>query len=57
MDAPLVVGIEELEAHLHELSQAPDTPLQAKLFDGVELQLTSKSEKASLNAHDCEDGW
>jgi hypothetical protein len=38
-----VAGAEELEEHLQLVLQAPDTPLNAKLFDEVELQLTGKS--------------
>jgi hypothetical protein len=37
-----VTGLEELESHLQQLVDAPDTPLNAKLFDEVELQLTGK---------------
>jgi hypothetical protein len=37
-----VTGLEELECHLQQLVDAPDTPLNAKLFDEVELQLTGK---------------
>ena len=37
-----VTGLEELELHLQHLIQAPDTPLNASLFDEVELQLTGK---------------
>jgi hypothetical protein len=35
-----VTGSEELESHLQILLQSPDTPLDAKLFDEVSLQLT-----------------
>ncbi|CZR65642.1 uncharacterized protein PAC_15542 [Phialocephala subalpina] len=35
-----VTGLEELEKHLEVLVEAPETPLNAKLFDEVELQLT-----------------
>ncbi|KUJ14508.1 uncharacterized protein LY89DRAFT_589726 [Mollisia scopiformis] len=34
-----ITGLEELEKHLDILLEAPDTPLDAKLFDEVELQL------------------
>jgi hypothetical protein len=35
-----ITGLEELEAHLKQVTDDPDTPLNAKLFDEVELQLT-----------------
>ncbi len=35
-----ITGLEELERHLQQLVEAPETPLDAKLFDEVELQLT-----------------
>lgn len=35
-----ISGLDELEIHLEQLVEAPDTPLNAKLFDDVELQLT-----------------
>lgn len=34
-----ITGLEELEAHLAQIIDDPDTPLNAKLFDEVELQL------------------
>lgn len=34
-----VTGLEELEKHLGVVLDAPETPLDAKLFDEVELQL------------------
>lgn len=41
MDEPVrIVGLEDLEAHLEQLVDDPQTPLNAKLFDDVELQLT-----------------
>jgi hypothetical protein len=42
MDQMPITGLEELERHLQRLVEAPDTPLDAKLFDEVELQLTGK---------------
>lgn len=39
-----IIGLEELERHLKQLVQSPDTPLDAKLFDEVELQLTGESD-------------
>jgi len=42
MDQIPVTGLEELEMHLMHLAEAPSTPLNAKLFDEVELQLTGK---------------
>lgn len=34
-----VTGLEELDNHLDELIEDPNLPLNAKLFDDVELQL------------------
>jgi hypothetical protein len=42
MDQIPITGLEELERHLQQLVEAPDTPLDVKLFDEVELQLTGK---------------
>ena len=42
MDGIPVSGLEELEQHMKELAEAPDTPVNAKLFDDVELQLTGR---------------
>lgn len=42
MDDIPITGLEELERHLQHLIEAPDTPLDANLFDEVELQLTGK---------------
>ncbi|TGO44565.1 hypothetical protein BOTNAR_0794g00020 [Botryotinia narcissicola] len=38
-DTP-IFKLEELEAHLQDLVNSPDTPIDTKLFDAVELQLT-----------------
>ncbi|KAK0111760.1 hypothetical protein ONS95_002095 [Cadophora gregata] len=38
-DVP-ITGLEELERHLQHVVDTPETPLDAKLFDEVELQLT-----------------
>jgi hypothetical protein len=38
-----VHGLEELERHVQQLAEAPETPVDAKLFDEVELQLNGKS--------------
>ena len=46
-----VTGLEELESHLQQLVEAPDTPLNAKLFDEVELQLTGKLRLISLSGN------
>lgn len=35
-------GLSELQAHIDVLAEAPDTPVNAKLFDDVELQLTGR---------------
>lgn len=43
MDVTPITGLEELEAHVRQLIDDPSTPLNAKLFDEVELQLTGKS--------------
>ncbi|KAL8298021.1 hypothetical protein RB597_007022 [Gaeumannomyces tritici] len=40
MDAVPVTELEELEKHLDDLTEKPDTPIDAELFDRVELQLT-----------------
>lgn len=37
-----VSGADDLENHLQQLLEAPDTPLNVKLLDDVELQLTGK---------------
>ncbi|MCV5390152.1 hypothetical protein OFC62_36125, partial [Escherichia coli] len=37
-----VLGIEELESHLDQLVAEPETPLNAKLIDDVELQLNGE---------------
>lgn len=39
-----ITGLEKLEKHLQELVGVPETPLDAKLFDEVELQLTGESD-------------
>lgn len=39
MEPVPVTGLEELELHLEVVLEAPETPLNAKLFDEVELQL------------------
>jgi hypothetical protein len=40
--ATTITGLEELEEHLQKLSEDPEAPLNAKLFDEVELQLNGK---------------
>jgi hypothetical protein len=40
MDGVPVSGLVELENHMQQLIEAPDTQVNAKLFDDVELQLT-----------------
>ncbi|KAI9645333.1 hypothetical protein NHQ30_006069 [Ciborinia camelliae] len=40
IDATPIFKLEELEAHLQELVKFPDVPIDTKLFDAVELQLT-----------------
>ena len=43
-----ITGLEELESHLQRLVEAPDIPLDAKLFDEVELQLTGNNKPLTL---------
>ncbi|TVY57543.1 hypothetical protein LCER1_G002856, partial [Lachnellula cervina] len=38
-----ITGLEELESHLKHIVDDPDTPLNANLFDEVELQLTDSN--------------
>ncbi|KAF4627470.1 hypothetical protein G7Y89_g10684 [Cudoniella acicularis] len=38
-----ITGLEELESHLQKLIASPETPLDAKLFDEVQLQLTDSN--------------
>lgn len=38
-----IAGLGDLEAHLEQLVDDPQTPLNAKLFDDIELQLTGMS--------------
>jgi hypothetical protein len=40
MESVPITGLEELDAHLDELVNDVTIPLNAKLFDHVELQLT-----------------
>jgi hypothetical protein len=48
MDEVKVSGLEELERHLQQVTLSPDTQLDAKLFDDVELQLNGKSNLPKL---------
>lgn len=50
MDDVPITGLEELERHLQHVVEAPETPLDAKLFDEVELQLTGMSPPFSTSA-------
>ncbi|KAK0715968.1 hypothetical protein B0H67DRAFT_610632 [Lasiosphaeris hirsuta] len=43
MDTIPITGLDELDAHLDELVQDAATPLNVKLFDEVELQLTGSN--------------
>jgi hypothetical protein len=45
-----ITGLEELESHVQHLLEAPETPLDAKLFDEVELQLTGELFTCSQDA-------
>jgi hypothetical protein len=51
MDLAPIDGLNELEKHLSDLKQTPETPLQPKLFDDVELQLTRKSTQTHFSIH------
>jgi len=42
MDHVPITGLEELQNHLQRVAEDPETPLEAKLFDEVELQLNGK---------------
>jgi hypothetical protein len=42
MESSRITGLDELEAHLDELLKDATVPLNARLFDHVELQLTRK---------------
>jgi hypothetical protein len=42
MDGIPVTGLNELEEHIAMLAEAPDTPVNTKLFDDVELQITGR---------------
>lgn len=44
-----ITGLEELEKHVEILLEAPDTPIDAKLFDEVELQLNGTCIYAFLS--------
>jgi hypothetical protein len=50
IDQALVTGLDDLEKHLHLLLQDPETPLNAKLFDEVELQLTGTCAGGTENS-------
>lgn len=41
-DSVPIVGLDELEKHVNALNDDPETPLNAKLFDDVELQLNGE---------------
>lgn len=43
MDTVPISRLDELHAHLEELGRSPETPINARLFDEVELQLTGNS--------------
>ena len=49
-----ITGLEELESHLQQLVDAPDTLLNANLFDEVELQLTGKFGLSIVQFHLCQ---
>ncbi|TQV90691.1 hypothetical protein IF1G_10643 [Cordyceps javanica] len=43
MDAVPISRLDELHAHLEELGREPDTPIDARLLDEIELQLTESN--------------
>lgn len=47
METVPVTRLEELDQHLDELVEDPNTDLNAELFDHVELQLTGTPEECS----------
>jgi hypothetical protein len=49
MEQVKVSGLRELENHLQKIIAFPDTALDAKLFDDVELQLNGRSRH--FNTH------
>ena len=51
MDGIPVSGLAELENHMEKLSEAPDTLVNAKLFDDVELQLTGRFVQLSTTTN------
>ena len=48
MDTTPLSGVDELDEHLDELLQDDQLPLNAKLFDNVQLQLTGQIEISFL---------
>ncbi|KAK3361224.1 hypothetical protein B0T24DRAFT_562819 [Lasiosphaeria ovina] len=48
MDTTPISGLDELEKHVDDLVQDPSIPLNAKLFDDVELQLTESNTPAVI---------
>jgi hypothetical protein len=51
MDGIPVSGLAELENHMEKLAEAPDTLVNAKLFDDVELQLTGRFVQLSTTTN------
>jgi hypothetical protein len=51
MDSIPVSGLVELEEHMEKLAEAPDTSVNAKLFDDVELQLTGRFVHSSTTTN------
>lgn len=43
-----ITGLDELTAHLDDLVASPETPLQPKILDDIELQLTGQPFRLSL---------
>jgi hypothetical protein len=50
METTPITGVEELDDHLDQLVEDPSTPLNEKLFDEVELQLTGASDLCLSNS-------
>jgi hypothetical protein len=50
MDEVKVSGLNELETHLQKVIAFPNTTLDAKLFDDVELQLNGRSRYFSAHS-------
>jgi hypothetical protein len=58
MEEVPITGLEELERHIQQLVEAPEIPLDAKLLDEVELQLTGElfTRSGHVSARKCSCG-